>query len=123
MALLPPRRALESPSHREPIQHLRSGACMRQRSFSMLVAAAAALALAGCAQPHSADESAATEASTTSEVNVREELAKYTPVRLTADLSGLSAKERQMLPLLINAAKEMDDIFWRQACCAKDSLL
>jgi hypothetical protein len=98
---------------------------MRQRPFSIVVAAAA-LALPGCAQPGpepASSNPSATEAAATPEVNVREELAKYTPVRLTADLSGLSAKERQMIPLLIDAAREMDDIFWRQACCARDSLL
>ena len=49
-------------------------------------------------------------------------LAKYTPVRLTADLSGLTAQERQMIPLLIDAAKAMDDIFWMEAYGARDSL-
>ncbi len=54
---------------------------------------------------------------------VAEKLAKYTPVRLTADLSGLSEKERRMLPLLIEAAQEMDTIFWRQVYSSRDSLL
>jgi Peptidase family M49 len=39
----------------------------------------------------------------------------YAPVKLTADLSGLSAKERSMLALFINAASVMDDLFWAQA--------
>lgn len=42
-------------------------------------------------------------------------LAKYTTVRLVADTMSLTAKERQMLPLLIDAAKAMDQVFWRQA--------
>ena len=50
-------------------------------------------------------------------------LAQYTPVRLTADLSGLSQRERRMIPLLIEAAQEMDSIFWRQVYPARDSLL
>ena len=45
---------------------------------------------------------------------VAAKLAQYTPVRLTADLSGLSEGERRMLPLLIDAAREMDGIFWQQ---------
>ena len=48
--------------------------------------------------------------------------AKYTTVRLTADLSRLTEKERQMIPLLIDAAKAMDEIFWIEAYGAKDSL-
>jgi hypothetical protein len=39
----------------------------------------------------------------------------YAPVTLTADLSGLTAKERQMLGLFIDAAGIMDDLFWTQA--------
>jgi Peptidase family M49 len=50
-------------------------------------------------------------------------LAQYTPVRLTADLSGLSERERRMIPLLIEAVQEMDTIFWQQVFPARDSLL
>lgn len=42
-------------------------------------------------------------------------LDKYATVELTADLSRLSDAERQMIPLLIEAAKQMDAIFWKQA--------
>jgi Peptidase family M49 len=38
----------------------------------------------------------------------------YAPVTLTANLSDLSAKERSMLGLFIDAAREMDDLFWAQ---------
>ena len=54
---------------------------------------------------------------------VAQKLAQYTPVRLTADLSGLSERERRMIPLLIDAAQEMDTIFWQQAYPTRDSLL
>jgi len=49
--------------------------------------------------------------------------AQYSPVRLTADLSGLTARERRMLPKLIAAAAAMDTIYWRQYYPARDSLL
>ncbi len=39
----------------------------------------------------------------------------YAPVTLSADLKGLTAKERTMVSLLIDAAKIMDDLFWQQA--------
>ncbi len=38
----------------------------------------------------------------------------YAPVTLTADLSGLTAKERQMLGLFIDAADVMDAMYWTQ---------
>ncbi len=50
-------------------------------------------------------------------------LAQYTPVRLTANLRGLTARERDMIPKLIDAATAMDTIFWRQLYPARDSLL
>jgi hypothetical protein len=39
----------------------------------------------------------------------------YAPVTLSADLKGLTGKERTMVSLLIDAAKIMDDLFWQQA--------
>ena len=39
----------------------------------------------------------------------------YATVRLTADLSHLSERQRQMIPLLIDASKIMDGLFWQQS--------
>jgi hypothetical protein len=39
----------------------------------------------------------------------------YKTVELQADLSHLSIKQKQMISLLIDAAKIMDDLFWQQA--------
>ncbi|HEX2635711.1 MAG TPA: hypothetical protein VHL81_01185 [Gemmatimonadales bacterium] len=50
-------------------------------------------------------------------------VAQYTPVRLTADLQGLSEQERRMIPLLIAAAAEMDSVFQQQIYPARDSLV
>ena len=50
-------------------------------------------------------------------------LSKYTTVRLTSDLSSLSERERQMIPLLIDAAVVMDSLFWLQSYGQRDSLL
>ena len=49
-------------------------------------------------------------------------IAEYTTVKLSADTSTLTAKEKQMLPLLIDAAKAMDPIFWEQTWGSRDSL-
>jgi hypothetical protein len=48
-------------------------------------------------------------------------LARYTPVRLTTDLP-LSDRERRMIPLLIEAAREMDALFRMQTYGNLDSL-
>jgi len=47
----------------------------------------------------------------------------YATVRLTADLGHLSATQKQMIPLLIDASKIMDELFWRQACCDGEAFL
>lgn len=52
-----------------------------------------------------------------------ERLARYTPVRLDPDTSGLTANERRMLPLLMDASRAMGEVFWIQAYGNRDSLL
>jgi hypothetical protein len=52
-----------------------------------------------------------------------ERLARYTTVRLAADTSVLTRWERRMLPLLVDAAREMHGIYWTQAFGSRDSLL
>jgi hypothetical protein len=47
----------------------------------------------------------------------------FSVFRLTTDLSVLTGKEKQMIPLLIEAARLMDDIFWMEAWGDKDKLL
>lgn len=47
----------------------------------------------------------------------------YAPVKLTADLSGLTAKERRMLGLFIDAAEVADELFWLQAYGDRAELL
>ena len=46
-----------------------------------------------------------------------QEKTKYVEVPLTSDLfaTSLSRKERAMVPLLIDACREMDAIFWRES--------
>ncbi len=50
-------------------------------------------------------------------------LTKYTTFQLSADLSGLSDKERQMIPILIEAAQIMDELFWYEALGDKQAFL
>jgi hypothetical protein len=55
--------------------------------------------------------------------SVAERLSRYTTVKLEADTSELTASERRMLPLLIDAAREMNGIYWMQAYGDRDSLM
>lgn len=59
----------------------------------------------------------------TQPTEIQKKLKTYIKVRLTSDLSGLSENERKMIPILIEAAKIMDDIFWYEAYGDKDAFL
>lgn len=50
-------------------------------------------------------------------------LNKYAKFRLTADLTHLSDNQRKMIPLLIDAAKIMDELFWLQSFGPKQAFL
>jgi Peptidase family M49 len=47
----------------------------------------------------------------------------YAPFTLQSDLASLTANERRMLGLFIDAAEVMDGLFWRQAYGDRDALL
>ncbi|TVQ09771.1 MAG: Zn-dependent hydrolase [Bacteroidetes bacterium] len=53
---------------------------------------------------------------------LNERIAQYEEVTLTADLSWLSEAEREMIPILINAAEIIDEIFWLQAYGPREHL-
>jgi hypothetical protein len=54
---------------------------------------------------------------------IQQKAEEFAPVRLTTNLDVLSENERQMLPLLLQAAQVMDDIFWTEAYGNKEELL
>ncbi len=70
-----------------------------------------------------ATDSAATGDSTGAAQSVAERMAKYTTVDLVADTTSLTPKERQMIPLLIDAARLMDAVYWVQTYGNRDSLI
>lgn len=103
------------------------------------------LALAGCSSSHDAAPMApvskeelapaptstapATAASAAVPVDsktsaaVKQHLADYATVKLTADLSAFDAKQKKMIALLVEAADSMNAIYWQQAWGEKDALL
>ena len=55
--------------------------------------------------------------------SIQEGLMKYETVTIKPDLSNLTENERQMIPILIKAAKIMDELFWYQAFGKKEDLI
>ena len=50
-------------------------------------------------------------------------LSKYIPVTLSSDISTLSPKEKEMLSLLIDVGKIIDEMYWYESYGSRDSLL
>lgn len=56
-------------------------------------------------------------------IDIESRLAKYVDVQLTTDLSMLTEKEKQMLPILFEVAKITEEIYWIEAYGDKDKFL
>ncbi len=75
------------------------------------------LALTGCGQ-NNKEQGSLSQSNTvtpTLKPEFNDRLDIYTEVTLKADLSHLSDKQKQMISVLIDAAKIMDQLFWQQA--------
>ena len=57
------------------------------------------------------------------ETEMQKNLNKYVSFKLTADISLLSENEQKMIPILIEAAKIMDALFWFESYGDKNELL
>ncbi|WP_430815449.1 dipeptidyl-peptidase 3 family protein [Carboxylicivirga sp. RSCT41] len=55
--------------------------------------------------------------------NIQQKVEEFIPVKLTTDLSVLTEKEKQMLPILFETAQIMEDLYWKQAWGKRDELL
>ena len=64
-----------------------------------------------------------TPAATANASDAERRLAKYTSVKLETNLNALTENERKMIPLLVDAAKAMDEIFWTEAYGDREALL
>src|SRR6185436_12723656 len=81
--------------------------------LAMAIAAAAALGLAARAQ----------EASVPDTVKLQAMTARFAPTEIGADLSKLSAADRQVLAKLVEASKIIDALFLRQVWAGNDAML
>jgi hypothetical protein len=86
--------------------------------FRLIPALVAAAFIQGCAMQTSTPAPDPAGSPTAAE-----RLGRYITVKLDPDESKLTAKELQMLPLLIDAARAMDPIFWTESYGARDALM
>lgn len=94
------------------------------RRSLLAMSIAGALALPGC-QPAAPPEAPVSEAPavTPADAGIAKRVNSYAEIALTADLSHLSDGDRAALIKLIEAAKVMDDLFWRQVWGSKQELM
>ncbi len=87
-----------------------------KKTILNILLASSVIAMIGCDQPSSESTNTTQESvpiDTTAVVAARPDI--YAKVDLTTDVSVLSANERKVLPYLIEAAKLMDSIFWKES--------
>ena len=91
--------------------------------FLSAIACAASL-FPACTNTGKPDEEKATVVQKDSLTDyVASRLPIYERVKLTTNLNQLSVNDRKILPLLIQAAEIMDELYWKQAYPQRDSLM
>jgi hypothetical protein len=98
---------------------------MTFKKYYFIYVSVAILMLAGC---NGTDQNTNTTPPDTASaivenLSIEQKVNQYAKISLTMDLSVLTEKEKQMIPILIDVADIMDDIFWEQAFGDKKKLL
>ena len=93
---------------------------MKTKNLFVLSVLVLGLFFGACNQSGSNEEQGKTD---TILAAMEKKVNEFTSFKLTSDLSLLTEKEKQMLPLLIEAAQITDEIFWIQAFGDKNAVL
>lgn len=90
------------------------------KKYFMITAIVGAIALTnpGCKQKDSKPANDSTQLS-----EMQKKVNEYAVVKLTTDISKLTEKEKQMIPVLVEIAQIMDDLYWEQTLGDKNSFL
>jgi len=94
---------------------------MFKRIFPLILSLALISAVASSCKQKSGSDNSANDTTAMSEM--QKNVNDYASVKLTTDLSKLTEKEKQMIPILIEIAQIMDEIFWEQTWGDKNALL
>jgi len=95
------------------------------RLTNVLLILSVGLFAGSCGQASSGEEAGTGQSGKKSsgETTIDQRLEKYVPVRLTADLEGLSDQQKELVRTLIEAGKIMDELFWVEAYGDKEALM
>jgi len=97
-----------------------------KKATHLLISCAVVAGMASCTgnpDKKTAKTGKSTSAQDSLQDYVNHRIGIYETVKLTTNLNDLSINERKILPLLIQAAQIMDDLFWKQTYPKADSLL
>ncbi len=86
---------------------------MKQKISALILSIFAILIIAGCGNQTKTMET---------ENEIQNKVNEFIEVELTSDISHLSENQKEMLVYLFDAAKLMEDIFWKQAYGNKEEL-
>ena len=85
----------------------------------LALAASLIFIITGCNRPSGNGEAKLTPADSVLQAKIN----SFVTVKLTTNLASLTDKEKQMIPLLIEVAKIMDDLYWEQVIGDKQKFL
>src|SRR5476649_866803 len=91
---------------------------MTQRRRSVVAFGLLAIAYAAPTQPGAAQEARVPETA-----KLQKMTARFAPTEIRADLSKLSAADRQVLAKLVHASRIVDALFLRQVWAGNDAML
>ncbi len=94
---------------------------MSKKLLSFILAFCLIIAFSSSCKQKPGSNNAANDTNAMSEM--QKKVNEYAVVKLTTDLSKLTEKEKQMIPILLDVAQIMDDIFWEQTWGNKNTLL
>ena len=94
---------------------------MLKKLLSFILAFCLIIAFSSSCKQKPGSNNAANDTNAMSEM--QKKVNEYAVVKLTTDLSKLTEKEKQMIPILLDLAQIMDDIFWEQTWGNKNTLL
>lgn len=100
---------------------------MNRRSFLLTSAASGTAAMAmlsSCASRKPVEDEVQQGSAVVAEgIDISAKLDQYATVKLEGNAAALTPEDKQVLRLLVDVAKMMDDLFWRQAYGDKQALL
>ena len=94
----------------------------RNLFIASVVLCSMAVVVSSCG-PNTGSSKSSADSTTSADTGMKAKLNEFAVVKLTTDLSKLSEREKQMIPILVEISDLMDDIYWQQTISDKNAFL